>query len=173
MPPSGEQAGKRGRALLLRGAGWLWILAWGAVLWSVALPWQYLGGLVDERLRWLERFVLGAGLVVGWQAGVLGRRAARPGSGFFHLRLLRRLLWPQASLTAVGLLFLYVTRNSDPIGIVTTAFLSYWAGLDLAFAAWPLVRGEPYSLTGSIDTAVESDAETEDEAADPPRWMGL
>jgi hypothetical protein len=151
----------------------VWILAWGAVLWIVASPWRHLGGLVDERLRWLERFVLGAGIVIGWQVGTAGRRAARPGTGRTHAGLLRWLLWPPAALTAGGLLLLRFAGNPDAIGVVLTAFLSYWAGLDLAFGAWPLVRGEPYCLTGSIDPPSEEAAGSDDQLAEPPSWMGV
>ena len=163
------------RRLLRCVAGWVWILVWGVVLWTVASPWRDLGGLVDERLRWLERFVLGAGIVIGWQAGAWGRWAARPGAGRCHAGLLRWLLWPLAALTAAGLVFLRLTGKEDAIGVVLTAFLSYWAGLDLAFGAWPLVRGHPYSFTGSIDPPVGATREEDedDELADPPPWMGL
>lgn len=167
-----EESETRGRGLLRRVAGWAWILGWGVVLWLVASPWRDLGGLVDERLRWLERFVLGAGLVIGWRIGALARRAARPGTGHCHATLLRRLLWPLAALTAAGLVLLRFTGRPDPIGVVLTAFLSYWAGLDLAFGAWPLVGGAPYSFSGSIDQPEEADPAVE-EPCDPPPWMGL
>ena len=154
-------------------AGWAWVLAWGVVLWIVASPWRHLGGLVDDRLRWLQRFVLGAGFVVGWQLGAWGRWAARPGTGRSHASQVRWLLWPLAAASATGLAVLRFSGSADPIGVVLTGFLSYWAGLDLAFGAWPLVRGQPYSLTGSIDQPVEADPEADDDAADPPPWMGL
>jgi hypothetical protein len=172
MWSSDEESEAWSRKLLRRGAGWIWILVWGVVLWNVAAPWRDLGGLVDERLRWLERFVLGAGSVVGWQVGAWGRRAARPGAGRSHAGLLRWLLWPLAGLGAAGMAALHFAGNPDPIGVVLTALLSYWAGLDLAFGAWPLVRGQPYSFTGWIDQPVEAGPD-EEEPTDPPPWMGL
>jgi len=175
MSLSDDQTRSAGWRLLRRCAGWAWILAWGVVLWVVASPWRDLGGLVDEWLRWLQRFALGAGVVTGWHVGCLGRWMARPGHGRSHACLLRWLLWPVAALTAAGLSVLRLTGNSDAIGVVLVAFLSYWAGLDLAFGAWPLARGQSYSFTGAIDPPVEATPEDEenDELADPPPWMGL
>ena len=77
--------------------------------------------------------------------------------------------------TATGLIVLRSSGNPDGIGVVLTAFLSYWAGLDLAFGAWPLVRGHPYSFTGPIDPPAGTTPEEDEdnELADPPPWMGL
>jgi hypothetical protein len=34
--------------------------------------------------------------------------------------------------------------------LALVGFLSYWAGLDVAFGAWPLARGEPYAFLRPI-----------------------
>ncbi|MHC4991398.1 MAG: hypothetical protein ACYTGC_10490 [Planctomycetota bacterium] len=147
-------------AALRRLTGWLWIAIWAGVLYLVAEPWTHLGGLVPERLRWLEWFVLAIGLLLGMTIGGFGRDAARPGSGRSHARLLRVLWLPQACLAALALVVLAWWGESDPIGIVLTAFLAYWAGLDLGFAALPLVQGRPYSFRSPIEP-------------DPETWDGV
>jgi hypothetical protein len=148
------------------------MLAWVAVLYTVVSPWRDLGGLVSERLRWLEWIVLGWSGVVGWRVGSLGRSAARNGSGRTHARLLRWILLLPAALTAAGMAALRLTARDDAIGVLLTGFLSYWAGLDAAFAAYPLARGEHYSLTGPIRSP-SADQIASDEKLDPPHWMGL
>lgn len=170
--PLEEQGESRFRALTRRVAGWGWIAAWAAALRLVASPWRDLGGLVDERLRWLERVVLGAGLMLGWLAGTLGRRAARPGTGRSHATLLRRLLLPVGALAAAGMLALRLADKPDPIGVVFTAFLAFWAGTDVAFGAWPLVTDRSYGFSTPIEPAGEEETTGED-PADPPQWMGL
>ena len=52
------------------GAGWCWLL------WRLVEPWMGLGGLVDERLRWLVGVALGGGALLGWTGGELARPAA-------------------------------------------------------------------------------------------------
>lgn len=154
----------------LRSAGWLWLLAWAAVLWSVHEPWLDLGGLVPERVRWLERFVLGSGAVAGCVAGTLGRRLCRPGRGWTHRKLLRWLLLPQTALTA-GLLVGFRLAGAEPaIGVACNGFLAWWAGLDAALAAYPLTMGRAYSFSGPIPSD-PCDAEQDD--AELPPWMGV
>lgn len=168
-----RRTGKRVHPWLRKLAGWCWLLAWAWVLWQVARPWRDLGGLVGERLRWAERFVLGAGVVVGCQAGAWGRAWSRPGSGRSHARLLRFLLWPQAAAVAAALLTLRLFGVEDPIGVVVTGFLAYWAGLDTAFAAWPLVLGQDWGFRREIlpdPRSAEEDSPVE--PGDPPRWLG-
>jgi len=126
--------------------GSIWLGIWVAVLWTVAAPWRDLGGLVDERLRWLEWFVLLCGLSVGFTLGRLGRMHAEGGGAFTHLAFLRFLLYPLAGLTAVSLLVLTYLGERGPVGVVVTAFLAYWAGIDMAWGAVPLIDGQPYTL---------------------------
>lgn len=134
-------------------AGWGWCAVWAAVLYTMAEPWRHVGGLVDERLRWLEGLVLPTGLVVGLVVGGYARDAVRPGRRRCHAGLLRYLLLPPATLTAAALLVLVRLELTDAIGVVTSAFLAYWAGLDLAIGAWPLARGLPYRFTRPIPPA--------------------
>ena len=56
----------------------------------------------------------------------------------------------------------------EAIGVVTTGLLAYCSGVDFAFAAWPLVLGEPYSFRGSIPTPEEPQ-----ERDDVSPWLGL
>ena len=154
-------------AIRRRVAGWVWCSVWVCVLYAVAEPWRRLGGLVDERLRWLEAFVLATGLVAGLIVGGFGRDAVRPGRRRCHAGLLRYLLVPPAALTAAVLLVLYRFELGDPIGVVVSAFLAYWAGVDLAFGAWPLMCGRPYRFRLPIPP------DAEDEPAPPAgeeRW---
>jgi len=138
-------------APLRRMAGWMWLTGWALVLYLFVTPWSELGGLVSERLRWLEWFVLGTAFMVGCTVGGTGRDAARPGTGRTHATLLRRLLYPPAAGTAVALLVLKILEEPDVSGVVVTGFLAYWAGFDIAFAAFPLMHGEPYRYDASID----------------------
>jgi hypothetical protein len=119
----------------------LWLTGWAAVLWSVHRPWLALGGLVGERLRWLERFVLASGLVVGSTAGGLVRDAAatkgRRAAG------LRWLLYPPAVTSAAAMAALDLAGRDDPIGVLLVGWLSYTAGASSAhfgIASW--CRGE-------------------------------
>ena len=133
-----------------RVAGAAWCAVWFLLLWAVLAPWDQLGGIVSQRLRWLERFALAFGLIAGTTAGGYARDACRPGSGRTHRRLLRLLLLPQAAITAAALIRLAVIDHEPGIGIVTTAFLSWWAGVDMAIGAWPLLGGLPYRFDGPI-----------------------
>ncbi len=150
-------------------AGFAWLAAWAVVLWVVVSPWRELGGLVDERLRWLEWFVLLTTLPVGFTVGAFAREAARPGTGRTHVGLLRFLLYPVGALTASALIVLAVVGHRDIIGVVVTAFLAYWAGLDLAFGAVPLLHGRSYRLARPLDPEPDDDG---DAGIDPwaPPW---
>jgi len=134
-------------------AGTSWLVAWILVLYAVAAPWRNLGGLVDERLRWLEYVVLVTGLSIGFTVGRFGRDAAESGPGRTHARFLRFLLYPPAAITAAGLVVLTALGERGTIGVVVTAFLSYWAGLDLAFGAVPLMEGKSYRFDRALDPA--------------------
>lgn len=92
-----------------------WLLVWATLLWIVAHPWGALGGVVSERLRWLERFVLGAGLALGW---TLGQPAKAP-------RPARVLLYPPALACVAGLVLLRLHGPEEAIGIVVVGWLSF------------------------------------------------
>jgi len=141
--------------LARRVAGFVWLLIWIFMLYLVAAPWRELGGIVDERLRWLEWFLLLVGLSVGFTVGRFGRDVAGPGTGRTHIHFLRFLLYPLALLTALALVALTLMDERDPIGVVVTAFLAYWAGMDLAFGAVPLMEGKSYRLTRPLDAEPE------------------
>jgi hypothetical protein len=132
-------------------AGALWLLVWILVLYVVAAPWRSLGGLVDERLRWLEYVVLLSGLSIGFTIGRFGRDAALSNPGRTHARFLRFLLYPPAAITAVGLVVLTIMDERGAVGVGVTAFLAYWAGLDLAFGAIPLMEGKSYRFERPLD----------------------
>lgn len=136
----------RARRFARRAAGHLWLAAWIAVLWLVAAPWRELGGLESELLRWLEGAVLGTGLVAGFTVGRFARDAAAGHPARTHARLLRVVLYPLAAITAAALVALAWAGERGSVGVVATAFLAYWAGLDLAFGAVPLMEGKPYAF---------------------------
>jgi len=157
-----EPGGLRRRAL-----GWCWALAWVEVLHLVTRPWHALGGLVDERLRWLHWLGLIVGLAAGYLAGgVMRDRAANPG-GPTHRRQARLLWLPPAGATAAALAALWLVggRRAE-IGIVTTAFLAYWAGQDLGCGALPLMHGLDYRFDGAIEP--DPDPERDDDDLVPP-----
>jgi hypothetical protein len=138
------------------------------LLYAVAAPWRELGGIVDERLRWLEWFVLVTGLAVGFTTGRFGRDVAGSGTGRAHVHLLRFLLYPFALLTVVALLTLTLLGERDPVGVVVTAFLAYWAGLDLAFGALPLMEGGAHSFLRPLDPGPPRDRRREPDGWVPP-----
>ena len=158
--------------LARRVAGTIWLAAWVVVLWVVVSPWTDLGGLVDERLRWLEWFVLFTAVPVGLTVGTFAREAAGPGTGWSHLDLLRILLYPVGALTACALIVVAVLKHHDVIGVVVTAFLAYWAGLDLAFGAIPLLNGRSYRLARPLDPEPDRDTESGIDRWAPP-WERL
>jgi hypothetical protein len=137
--------------MIKRLAGAVWLTTWVIVLRLVSKPWSDLGGLVSERLRWLEWFVLGMGLIIGYSIGGFGRDACHRESGRCHAGLLRYLLYPVGLSAALALVGLKVAGLHDGIGIVLTAVLAYWAGFDLAFGALPLLAGKSYRFSESLD----------------------
>ncbi len=162
-----------GRRIRMRkAAGYLWLAAWVVVLYVVAAPWRSLGGLVDERLRWLEWCVLVTALPISFTAGRFARDAAVAGEKWTHLRLLRILLYPAAVLTAVGLVVLTWIGQRGPIGVVATGFLAYWAGLDLAFGAVPLMEGKSYRFDHALDPEHEPRIPVWEEAVSGRRGPG-
>ena len=136
-------------------AGWTWLSAWIALLYVVAAPWRDLGGVEDERLRWLEAAVLLTGLCLGFTLGTLGRRAVLAMRGHTYARLLRWALVPPAALTALSIAGLTALQARGPAGVVVTALLAYWAGLDLAFGAVPLMEGRSCRLDAPLDPEPE------------------
>jgi hypothetical protein len=127
------------------------LFGWIVVLWAVGEPGRHLGGLVDERLRWLEWVAPMTSLAVGFTIGAFGRDAAGPGSGRTHAAFLRFLLYPVGAITAAALVGLELAGHRDPVALVVSTFLAYWAGLDLAFGAVPLIRGRPYRFARPLD----------------------
>jgi hypothetical protein len=129
-----------------RAGGALWLLLWLVVLHVFTDPWRHLGGLVDERLRWLEGFVLGCGASLGFTAGRFRREAIERGDPRSRAAAMRVLLYPPAIVVAASVAALAALEEQDSIGVVVTAFLAYWCGLDLAMGALPLLEGKPRSF---------------------------
>jgi len=144
-------ATKRITKRLRRATGIVWLAAWALLLYAVVSPWGELGGLVDERLRWLERFVLGAALLLGGFVGSCARQACRPGTGRTHAMLLRPLLFPVLLAGALALIALRLAGLREAIGILVTGLLGYWAGFDAVLAGLPLWAGRPYRFNGPIE----------------------
>jgi hypothetical protein len=118
-------------------AGHAWLGAWILVLWAVASPWRRLGGIETEFLRWLEAWALAAGVVAGFLVGRAIREVVRVAPA------VRLALYPPAAITAIVLVAMAWKGTRGPIGVVTTAWLAYGAGFDLAFGAVPLLEGKP------------------------------
>jgi len=129
------------RAWVCRIVGLLRTLGWAAALYFAASPWRELGGLITERVRWFGWFVLYAGIVLGFALGDYIREALPPESTRDNLRLMRRMLYLPAALTATWLVVLQLLNQREVAGVVFTAFLSYWAGIDVALGAMPLIEG--------------------------------
>ena len=134
-----------------RAAGFLWLAAWCGVLWCVASPWRRLGGLESERLRWLEWWSLSAGVALGLAMGRVARDRAETVAGRTHAQALRLALYPPAIVAAAALVALSTAGERGPVGVVATAFLAYWAGLDVAFGAVPLMEGRSYAFARPLD----------------------
>jgi len=121
--------------------GWTWLLAWSGVLYLVASPWKELGGIVDERLRWFHRFGLCMGLAAG---AIAGRHGRETGAGRVrYRRRWYRIAWYSLGAgTALLMITLTMTppRNGE-IGIVLTAFLASWAGIDFGWLIFPMLHG--------------------------------
>jgi hypothetical protein len=74
--------------------------------------------------------------------------------------LLRATVFPAAGLAAAAMLVLRVEGNPDPIGVVLTALLAVWAGVDLGYGVLPLLDDREWSLLGAIPL---EDEEEEDD----------
>lgn len=144
-------AQERKQIRLRKAAGVAWLAIWIVVLYLVAAPWRELGGLVDERLRWLEWCVLVTVPPVGFTTGRFARDVAVKGRRRTHAHFLRILLYPAAILTAASLGVLAWIGERGPMGVVFTGFLCYWAGFDLAFGAVPLMEGRSYRFHRLLD----------------------
>jgi hypothetical protein len=143
-----------------RVAGLAWLIAWCAVLWAVAAPWRNLGGLESERLRWLEWWALCSGIALGFTLGRGVRDWAQSGVGRTHARALRIALFPPGLVAALALIALSIVGERGPVGVVATAFLSYWAGFDVAFGAVPLMEGRSYAFARPLDPDDHGDVES-------------
>jgi hypothetical protein len=146
---------------LRRLAGAAWLAAWCGVLWAVAAPRRQLGGLESERLRWLEWWSLCAGIALGFTMGRGMRDWVRSGVGRTHARALRVALYPPGLVAAIALVALSAGGERGPVGVVATAFLSYWAGLDVAFGAVPLIEGRSYAFARPLDPDDDDDDDDE------------
>ena len=144
--------------------GWAWLVAWVLLLHGVHSPWKDLGGLADERLRWLERLVLGLGCIVGF---TIGRtiRGWRPRVRASHLDLLRYVFLPPSALAAFAVVVADRGGQPDHVGVVLSGFVAYWAGLDVSIAALPLMRGCRYRPTVPLEPDVPDVPEPNDD-----RW---
>ena len=141
--------------------GGVWLGAWIGLLYAVAAPWRHLGGVEDERLRWLEAAVLLTGLSLGFTLGCLGRRAVLEMRGRSYARLLRWALIPPAALTALSIVGLTALGARGPAAVVVTALLAYWAGLDLAFGALPLMEGRSCRFDSALEPEPRKDTRSE------------
>ena len=127
----------------VRGAGGgLWLAAWALLLYEVDRPWRDLGGVLSERMRWLERFVLGTAFVAGCLAGTLARDATEDAPDSRPMRVFRRAWLGPACFVAVLLVWLESRGDWPWILLVLAGWLGYWSGLDVACGAWPLLRTE-------------------------------
>lgn len=158
------------RAWSRRLLGYAWLGAWVAVLWVFVDPWRHLGGIESEWLRWLEGWALTTGLILGGLIGRFAREAAVGVVGRTHAALLRYVLYPPAAIAAIALVALRVAEEAGPIGVVATAFLAYWAGLDMTFGALPLMEGRDYAFRRPLapDPLPEEDEEAPTAAWVPP-----
>jgi hypothetical protein len=124
-------------------AAWCWIAAWCGLLYLASSPWSDLGGLVGERLRWLERFVLCAAAILGFAGAKIRREASRDAGPPACARGLRWLLYPAGIAAACGMLGLSVAGRDDPAGVVLTGWIAYCTGVWVGYreAARVLLRG--------------------------------
>jgi len=100
-----------------------WATAWIGLLWLAHRPWEDLGGLVSERERWIERFALAGGLLIGSALGRIAR-STMPDAG----ERARAVLYPAAVTTVVAMVAFQCAGEADAIGIVLVAFVAYAAG---------------------------------------------
>jgi len=134
------------RSAVRRLAGWTWMGAWCVALYAFARPWNDLGGWVDERTRWSAWSALLWGATAGFAIGRLGRRASVETGKVTHALLLRSVLVPVAAAVAAALVVLRRIGLDDPAAATVLGLLAYWAGIDIAYGAVPLMDGEAYAL---------------------------
>jgi len=142
---SGRQVWQGTRRRLV---GTLWFASWLIVLRAVHRPWEELGGVIPERARWLERLVLGAAFVAGCLVGTVVREKAQGPLVQSHARALRYVWIPPGALAAGVMLF---TGDWQRQLLVLVGALAYWAGLDIAVGAWPLLSGRHYAFRTRIE----------------------
>lgn len=182
QPGPSELAARRGQRVhvlpvrntwLQRALGVARCGAWGGTLWWVHAPWRRLGGLVGERTRWAERWVLGMGLILGMAAGNHARLASRPGRGLDHAWFVRRVHLPLAAAMAVALATLQLAGRGEWVLVVFNGWLAFCAGFDFEIAARPLVEGREYRFRGPVaDPDDEADDDAERSANDDPSgWL--
>jgi len=111
------------------------VAAWGAVLFVADRPWRELGGIVDERTRWLARFVLGTSAVLGAVAGATTRAAGRDGAWHDRHRPWRRAWIGPSAFVACVLVGLELAGTWRAVLLVLGGWLGYCAGLDLTVMA--------------------------------------
>jgi hypothetical protein len=111
------------------------------LVWALARPWQDLGGLVSERLRWLENWVTLTGAVVGFTLARAAEELGSPDRPARVGRLLSALLYPVALAATGSLLVLEVRGAEEAASIVTSALVSYGAGVVHALVGLPLLQG--------------------------------
>ncbi len=127
------------RRLGLRVQGWLRVSFWAVLLFGVHDPWNALGGIASERVRWGESFAIVVLFQIGCVTGAFAEDARD--------RSEPRRLWLSHILPlAIALLALVVfeARGETYRGLaVLSGTLAYCAGFDARFAAWPRMHGRP------------------------------
>jgi hypothetical protein len=103
-------------------------------------------------------------MAFGFTLGRGARDWVRSGVGRTHARALRVALYPPGLVAALALIALSIADERGPVGVVATAFLSYWAGFDVAIGAIPLMEGESYAFNRPVEP---------DDAADRRSWDRL
>ena len=71
-------------------------------------------------------------------------------------------------MAATALIVLELTGHHDPIALVAITFLAYWAGLDLAFGAVPLIQGRSYRFARPLDLEPPDTSSPDAESWAPP-----
>jgi hypothetical protein len=123
----------------MRAQGWLRLGAWLVLLYAVHFPWDSLGGIVSERLRWMERFAIAGLFQVGCVIGSFADEARHRGqAATFWLALVTPLV------VAMLALAVFEFRAEPYRGLVVfNGVLSLCAGFDVRRAAWQRMHGRP------------------------------
>ena len=134
-----------GRRLL----GWATVAVWAALLLALHAPWRALGGIAGERLRWLERWALAGGVIVGaWAGAELRSRGGR---------LVRPALLAPVAAAALAALGLELAGAGLGALVAASAATAYVAGFDVGYRIWPVSLARP----------VESEESERGEELDP------